>query len=280
MTPVEDAGWKLLGDLIQTQFGLLFDGRRRDILDTRVRSRVRDLGLDSLREYYLYLRFHQDREAELGRLVSLITNNETYFFRETNQFNILVRHVLPPLKPTLKERPLKVLCAGCSSGEEAYSLVIALQNAGFESAGITWEIEAHDVDSQQIAKGREAVYDQSSLRACDPETRRRYFKSVDGRFQLKERHRQGVRFFETNLVAPKRILSRGVYDVVLCRNMLIYFTQSAFSSVIDLFAQSLRPGGYLMLGHSESLLDRNTPFTPVVVDGGVVYRKLPIPAAA
>ena len=71
-----------------------------------------------------------------------------------------------------------------------------------------------------------------------------------------------------------------MFDVVLCRNMLIYFTQSAFSNVIDLFAKSLRPGGYLMLGHSESLLDRNTPFAPVVVDGGVVYRKLPIPAAA
>ncbi len=280
MTPDEQASWKLLSDLIQTQFGLLFDGGRRDILDTRVRSRVRDLGLGSLREYYLYLRSHRDREAELGRLVSLITNNETYFFRETNQFNILVRHVLPPLKPSLKERPLKVLCAGCSSGEEAYSLVIALQNAGFETAGITWEIEAHDVDSEQIAKGREAVYDQTSLRACDAETRRRYFTSVDGRFRLKERHRVGVRFFETNLVAPKRILSRDVFDVVLCRNMLIYFTQSAFSKAIDLFAQALRPGGYLMLGHSESLLDRNTPFTPVVVDGGVVYRKLPIPAVA
>jgi chemotaxis protein methyltransferase CheR len=280
MSAVEDADWKLLSDLIQTQFGLLFDGGRRDILDTRLRSRLRDLGLGSLREYYLYLSFHPEREAELGRLVSLITNNETYFFRETQQFNILVRHVLPPLKPSLKERPLKVLSAGCSSGEEAYSLVIALQNAAFETAGITGESDAHDVDSEQIAKGREAVYDQSSLRACDPEARRRYFTSVDGRYRLKERHRQGVRFFETNLVAPKRILNRGVFDVVLCRNMLIYFTQSAFSSVIDLFAKSLRPGGYLMLGHSESLLDRNTPFVPVMVEGGVVYRKLPIPAAA
>ena len=280
MSQVEEAGWKLLSDLIQTQFGLLFDGGRRDILDTRVRSRVRDLGLDSIREYYLYLRFHPGRDVELGRLVSLITNNETYFFRETNQFNILVRHVLPPLKPSLKERPLKVLCAGCSSGEEAYSLVIALQNGGFESAGISWEIEAHDVDSEQIAKGREAVYDQSSLRACDPETRRRYFTPVNGRFQLKERHRQGVHFFENNLVAPKRTLARGAFDVVLCRNMLIYFTQPAFSSVIDLFAKALRPGGYLMLGHSESLLDRNTPFVPVLVGGGVVYRKLPIPVAA
>ena len=274
MSSVDAADWKLLSDLIQTRFGLLFDGGRRDILDSRLRSRMRELRIETLREYYLHLRFHPDREAELTRLACLITNNETYFFRETHQFDILIRHVLPPLRPSLKERPLKILCAGCSSGDEAYSLVIALQNAGLETAGITWEIDAHDVDSEQIAKGREALYHQSSLRACEPETRRRYFTAADGGYRLKDRHRQGVRFFETNLVAPNRALGFGVYDVILCRNMLIYFTQSAFTNVIELFAQSLRPGGYLMLGHSESLLDRNTPFTSVLLDGAVVYRKL------
>jgi chemotaxis protein methyltransferase CheR len=274
MSSVEAADWKLLTDLIQTRFGLLFDGVRREILDSRLRPRLRELRIESLREYYLHLRFHPDREAELGRLASLITNNETYFFRETHQFEILIRHVLPPLKPSLKERPLKVLCAGCSSGEEAYSLVIALQNAGLEMAGITWEIDAHDVNPERIAKGRLAVYDQSSLRACDPETRRRYFTHLGGRYQLKDRYRQGVRFFESNLVAPDTALSRGIFDVILCRNMLIYFAQPAFDSIIDLFAQSLRPGGYLMLGHSESLLDRKTPFLPVLLDGNVVYRKV------
>jgi chemotaxis protein methyltransferase CheR len=278
VSSVDAADWKLLSDLIQTRFGLVFDGSRRDILDSRLRSRMRELRLQSLREYYLHLRFHPDRETELTRLACLITNNETYFFRETNQFDILIRHVLPPLRPSLKGRPLKILCAGCSSGEEAYSLVIALQNASFETAGITWEIDAHDVDAEQIARGREALYDQGSLRACDSETRQRYFISVDGRYRLKEKHRQGVRFFENNLVAPTNALGRGVYDVILCRNMLIYFAPSAFTSVIDLFAQSLRPGGYLMLGHSESLLDRKTPFVPVLLEGGVVYRRLPAAA--
>jgi chemotaxis protein methyltransferase CheR len=278
MKPVEEADWKLLTDLIQTRFGLLFDGVRREILHSRLRPRLRELRLQSLREYYLHLRFHPDREEELSRLASLITNNETYFFRETHQFDMLIRHVLPPLKPSLRKRPLKVLCAGCSSGEEAYSLVIAFQNAGLEMAGITWEIDAHDMNPERIARGRQALYDQGSLRACDPETRRRYFTPLAGRYQLKDRHREGVRFFETNLVAPDRTLHLGMFDVILCRNMLIYFAQSAFDSIIDLFAQSLRPGGYLMLGHSESLLDRNTPFVPVLLEGGVVYRKLPAAA--
>jgi chemotaxis protein methyltransferase CheR len=278
MTSAEENDWKLLSDLIECRFGLVFDGGRRDILDSRLKARMRELGLGSLREYYLYLRAHHDREAELSRLASLITNNETYFFRETHQFDILIRHVIPPLKASLKDRPIKILCAGCSSGEEAYSLVIALQNAGQEAAGVTWEIDAHDVDSEQIARGRVALYDQSSLRACDPDARRRYFTPAAGAFQLKDRHREGVRFFETNLVTPKVPLPRAAFDVVLCRNMLIYFAQPAFSNVIDRFAQSLRPGGYLMLGHSESLLDRKTAFVPVLLDGGVVYRKLPAAA--
>ncbi|MFL5403841.1 MAG: CheR family methyltransferase [Gemmatimonadales bacterium] len=278
MSSVEAADWKLVVDLIQTRFGLSFAGVRREILESRLRPRLRALRLESLREYYLYLRFHPDREAELTLLACLITNNETYFFRETGQFDILIRHVLPPLKPSLKERPLKILCAGCSSGEEAYSLVIALQNAGVELAGITWEIDAHDVDREQIATGRTALYDQSSLRVCDADSRRRYFTPVAGRYQLKARHRRGVRFFETNLVMPNGALSRGVFDVILCRNMLIYFADPAFDGVISLFDQLLRPGGYLMLGHSESLLDRKTPFVPVLLEGGVVYRKLPTAA--
>lgn len=278
MSSAEAADWQLLSDLIEDRFGLMFDGGRKDILDSRLHTRMRELGLKSLREYYLHIRFHPDREAELSRLASLITNNETYFFRETNQFDILIRHVLPPLKPMLKHRPLKILCAGCSSGEEPYSLVIALQNAGAEIAGISWEIDAHDVDSEQIAAGREGVYDRGSLRACEAQSLQRYFNEVAGRYRLKDRHRQGVRFFETNLLAPKWRLGQGIYDVVLCRNMLIYFTEPAFTSVIALFAGALRPGGYLMLGHSESLLDRSTAFSAVLLEGGVVYRKLPVAA--
>jgi chemotaxis protein methyltransferase CheR len=156
--------------------------------------------------------------------------------------------------------------------------VIALQNAGLEMAGITWEIDAHDLDPERIARAREAVYDQNSLRSCDPEAKQRYFINSGERYQLKERYRKGVRFFETNLVAADGTLSQGVFDVILCRNMLIYFGEPAFGNVIDLFARSLRPGGYLLLGHSESLLDRTTPFVPILLEGAIVYRKPPAAA--
>ena len=275
MSRYEAAEWKLLTDVIQDRFGLTFDGVRCEILEARLRPRMRDLHLPDLRDYYHYLRFHPDRESELERLAPLITNNETYFFREAHHFDILVRHVVPERRDALRQRPLRLLSAGCSSGEEAYSMVIALQNAGLELGGIRWEIDACDLNPERIAQAKEGIYDPGSLRACDEDTRRRYFKPVGGRFQLRERHRKGVRFFQANLSAPNGTFGWGTYDAILCRNMLIYFSEEAFDAAIGLFARSLGPGGYLLLGHSESLLDRATELLPVSFGTGVVYRKGP-----
>ena len=277
MTTFQPADLKLLGDLIQERFGLTFDGVRQGILASRLQPRMRELRLESPRAYYEYLRFHPQRDVELDRLPALVTNNETYFFRETRQFEILIDHVLPDRRAAAPTRPLRLLSAGCSSGEEPYSLAIALHNAGLlPPAGQPWEIDACDLNPERIARAREAVYDETSLRACDPEARRRYFTVEDGRYRLKDRYRAGLRFFQSNLLAPGFALERP-YDVILCRNLLIYFCDAAFDRLIALLGRSLLPGGYLFLGHSESLFDRATDLAPVVVGGSVVYRK---PAAA
>jgi chemotaxis protein methyltransferase CheR len=273
MSRFETAEWKLLTDVIQERFGLTFGGVRCEILEARLRPRLRALHLPELRDYYHYLRFHPDRDAEFDRLTPLITNNETYFFREAHHFDILVRHIIPERREALRGRPLRILSAGCSSGEEAYSIVIALQNAGLELAGIQWEVDACDLNPERIAQAKEGVYDAGSLRACDEESRRRYFKEDAGRFRLRERHRKGVRFFQTNLSAPNGTFGWGIYDAILCRNMLIYFSDEAFDGAIGLFARSLGTGGYLLLGHSESLLDRATDFVPLSLGSGVIYRK-------
>jgi chemotaxis protein methyltransferase CheR len=273
MSRFEAADWKLLTDLIQDRFGLTFDGVRSEILESRLKPRLAELHLKSLRDYYQFLSLHPEREAEFGRLRPLITNNETYFFREAHHFDVLVRRIVPDLRAALRTRPLRILSAACSSGEEAYSIVISLQNAGLELAGVQWEIDACDLNPERVSQARKGVYDAGSLRACDDETRRRYFREVGGRFELRERYRKGVRFFEANLLAPNGSFGWGTYDAIFCRNMLIYFGEEAFDGVIGLFARSLTPGGYLLLGHSESLLDRVTDFLPVSFGNGVIYRK-------
>jgi chemotaxis protein methyltransferase CheR len=272
VTAFPAADLKLLGDLIQERFGLTFEGVRQDILASRLGPRLRELHLDSPRAYYEYLRFHPQRDAEFDRLPALVTNNETYFFRETRQFDLLVDHVVPERRANAPGRTLRILSAGCSSGEEPYSVGIALQSAG-HAPGRVWEIDACDLNADRIARAKEAVYDEGSLRACDAETRRRYFTPEGDRSRLRERYRAGVRFFQSNLLTPGFALERGTYDVVLCRNLLIYFGDGAFDRVIGLLGRALLPGGYLFLGHSESLFDRTTELVPVVVGGAVVYRK-------
>jgi chemotaxis protein methyltransferase CheR len=268
------ADLKLLGDLIQERFGLTFEGVRQEILAARLSPRLRELHLDSPRAYYEYLRFHPQRDAELDRLPMLVTNNETYFFRETRQFEILVDHVVPERRAAVPGRVLRLLSAGCSSGEEPYSVAIALQNAG-HAPGRLWQMDACDLNVERISRAKEAVYEEGSLRACDAETRRRYFAPEGERFRLRDRYRAGLRFFQANLLSPGFALERGAYDAVFCRNLLIYFGDDAFDRLIGLLARALLPGGYLFLGHSESLFDRTTELAPVMLGGTVVYRKPP-----
>jgi chemotaxis protein methyltransferase CheR len=274
MNGVDPGDFKLLTDLIQERFGLTLQGVRQEIFASRLAPRLRELHLDSPRDYYEYLRFHPERDAEFARLPAMVTNNETYFFREPHQFDLLIKHVLPERRDALRARPLRILSAGCSSGEEPYSLGMTLHDAGLPLAGISWEIDACDLNADRIARAREATYEETSLRACDPDTRRRYFVEDGRRFQVKPRYRGGLRFFQANLLAPNGQLGWAVYDAILCRNLLIYFGETAFDSVIKLFARCLLPGGYLFLGHSESLIDRTTAFEPVVM-GSVIYRKTP-----
>lgn len=280
MTPVDEVECKLLSDLIQERFGLSFAGVRRDILLSRIRPRLIALRLPALLDYYHFLRCHPDREAEFDRLACQLTNNETYFFREPHHFEIIAKHIVPSLSDALRNRPLRVLSAGCSSGEEPYTLAIALHEAGLELRGISWEIDACDLNRDRIVRAREGVYDGGSLRACDEDALRRYFQHLGGRFRLRDRYRRGVRFFEANLATPGGMIGFPPYDVILCRNLLIYFDDAGFDRTVRLFARALAPSGWLLLGHSESLIDRSTDFVPTWLEGAMIYRKQLAEAAA
>ncbi|MEO8636572.1 MAG: protein-glutamate O-methyltransferase CheR [Gemmatimonadales bacterium] len=278
MIDATTADWKLLTDLLEERFGLNFVGARQELLESRLRVRLEALHLDSLRAYYHFLRAHPEREAEFTELSRRLTNNETYFFREAAHFNAITQQIIPSLAAELRIRPLRILSAACSSGEEAYSLAIRLVDAGFELSGIRWEIDACDISPARLEMARQATYDSLSFRACDDETKSRCFREVNGRFEVKERYRRGVRFFHANLAAPLTGVGWGTYDIVICRNMLIYFSETAFDRLIARFAQWIAPGGYLFLGHAESLFERSTDFTPVHLPETMVYRRIGQPA--
>ncbi len=278
MIDATSADWKLLTDLLEDRFGLNFAGARQELLEGRLRPRLEALHLDGLRAYYHFLRAHPSREEEFTELSRRITNNETYFFRETAHFEAIIARIIPALGVELRARPLRILSAACSSGEEPYSLAIRLVDAGLELSGIRWEIDACDLSPARLETARSAVYDGMSFRATDDATRERCFRRHEGKWQLKDRYRRGVRFFHANLAAPLSGLGWGGYDVILCRNMLIYFSDAAFDRLISRFAQQLVPGGYLFLGHAESLFERSVEFESVQFAETMGYRKREVPA--
>jgi chemotaxis protein methyltransferase CheR len=271
------ADWKLLTDLVAERFGLSFEGARREILESRIQPRIGALHLHDFQEYYHYLTVHPGREAEFGELARRLTNNETYFFREPQHLEILLKHVIPGLAPGLNGAPLRLLSIGCSSGEEPYSINVRLVDSGWGLNGLRWEIDAGDLNPGRIEQARAGVYDPLSLRICDDDVRRHCFVEENGRFRLRDRYRNGVRFFPVNIAAPIAGLMGAPYQAIFCRNMLIYFSDDAFAAVIARLERALAPGGYLFLGAAESLIDRTPAFEPLFLEGAMVYRRRPEP---
>jgi chemotaxis protein methyltransferase CheR len=271
MTTGDEEGWRLLLDLVTREFGLVFQDARRSHLQSRLRERLRTLGLKSFAAYHHHLAHHPESAVELRELAQILTNNETYFFREAHHFDLLVQQVIPQLMGP--SGTLRVLSAGCSSGDEAYSIVIALQAAGLDAAGLRWHIDACDLNPARIIQARAALYEAGSLRDCDENARAAHFTPRDDHFLLRPQHRTGVSFFEANLVARVLELPGTPYHVIFCRNVLMYFAEPAFARALSHLHDALTDDGYLFVGHAESLIGRSRDFQAVRLRDSIVYRK-------
>jgi chemotaxis protein methyltransferase CheR len=265
--------WKLLLDLVSREFGLVFQDSRRRHLEGRLSERLGALGLESFAAYARYLARHPEGAAELRALAGILPNNETYFFREAHHFDLLVEHVVPQVSVSSRPGLLRVLSAGCSSGDEAYSIVIALQRARLHRAGLAWQIDACDLNPECIAQAREGLYEAGSLRACDEPGRAAHFHVQGDRFRLRSEHREGTSFFEANLASADLDFPGAPYHVVFCRNVLMYFSEAAFHRALSHFHGALAEGGYLFLGHAESLIGRRTDFQPARLCDSIVYSR-------
>ncbi len=263
----------LLDELISERFGLHFPAHKREILESRLRPRLEALQLRNFFDYYLYLQCSQ--AEELQRLARLISNNETYFFRESYQFEALFGSQAAGL--AAGSDTLRFLSAGCSSGEEPYTLNVYARRHGLQLGGAKVEIDAFDIDNERLTMAQQANYGRHSLRSMDEEQVQRYFKSggEPGRFELRSPYRQGVRFSAGNIVDLSSFQAPYPYDAIFCRNVLIYFSEEALHRAIDNFAELLRPGGLLFLGHSESIIGMGKPFETLRLERCLAYRRIP-----
>jgi chemotaxis protein methyltransferase CheR len=268
MTPEEHL---LLNEVIERQFGLSFAPAKKEFLESRLRPRLISLHLRRFIDYYLLLQV--DLEGELEHLARLVTNNETYFFREVYQFEGLFAEGLGELRRAGWSGELRMLCAGCSSGEEPYTLNIYARQAAAPVA--RWTIDAFDIDVDRLRMAREAVYGVGSLRSASEAQRAQLFNGFAAdRWQLRRPHREGVGFAYGNILDLASFRKSEPYDVIFCRNVLIYFSEAAFQHAIANFAKALRLGGLLFLGHSESLIGKSDRFETVRLERCIAYRKL------
>jgi len=268
----DEIEFKLVSDLIESRYGLVFDMGRNDLLKAQLAGRIAALNLGSFTDYYHFLSHHPDRTPELEELARQLTNGESYFFREQYHFDILREHIAPRHHARSPREPLRVLCAGCSAGQEAYSIAITLHHAATALGEAGWKLDACDIHPDRLEQARSARYGESSLRTCRGADRRLYFEKDGGRYRVRPEYRNRVRFFPANLTDPA-VADWRRYNVIFCRNVLIYFSDDAFHEAIDQFSRSLLPGGYLFLGHSESLINRRDDFEPVSLGGHIIYRK-------
>jgi chemotaxis protein methyltransferase CheR len=268
--------FRLLRDFIHEQFGLYYDDSQRSSLRSRLAGRLSLLGLLSFEDYYRYLRFAPGRAEELQRMVSHLTNNETYFFREMPQLQVLADTVLRRLKERKAEtgeRTLRILSAGCSTGEEALTLAMIV----YESAQFFWnwdvKVFGMDVDPEALEKARRGAYHQNSLRGVGPEKLERHFLRDGKEVKVKESIRRLVTFRPGNLLEAESYEGLYPLDVIFCRNVLIYFSDASIGKVARIFHEILGPAGYLFLGHAESLARITDTFTPIRFQGAMLYQK-------
>ncbi|MDH3623223.1 MAG: protein-glutamate O-methyltransferase CheR [Myxococcales bacterium] len=269
--------FRLLRDYVNKFCGIYFADDSSYIVERRLRERLRELGLENFTEYYRYVRYHPKAESELERAAEVLTTNETYFFREAYQLRAFVDEVLPTVRARALARGSKridVWSAGCSSGEEVYTIGMLIEASGlFEGWNV--RIFGNDISRRVLSKARDATYTSASFRAMIPDYER-FFISTDEGKQVHPRIRAMCHFGHLNLMNERRAAIVGRVDVTFCRNVLIYFDDASRRKVLDTIYQRLYRGGYLLLGHSESLLQTSTAFEIAQLTTDIVYRR-PIP---
>jgi chemotaxis protein methyltransferase CheR len=266
--------FRLLRDFISGFCGLWFDDDSAYFLERRLQQRLRERQLDSFLDYYYLLLYGAEREEELSRVVDVLTTNETYFFREMNQLRALTEEIVPELVQRRGgRRRLRLWSAGCSTGEEPYTLAILLLEHPL-LAGWDTEIFASDISQRVLHSARRGVYTASSFRCTEPGYRERYFEPVDaGSSRVVEPVRRLVTFGQLNLLAPEQWTILGQFDVILCRNVMIYFNAEGKRKMVESFHRKLDGGGFLLLGHAESLMNVTTAFTLRHFRHDMVYQK-------
>ena len=267
-----------LRDLIYEETGMYFPDEKKYYFENRFQRRMKVLGVSSFAGYFNYLKNESSRSDELHKLINELAVNETSFFRNQPQFSALQDLVLPELaqsKADIGLKRLKIWSAGCSSGEEAYTIAMILDTMNSDLLK-DWHVEVRgtDISKRVIERAREGVYHPYAVRNVPEAYKKKYFDVTGDDYKVKDCLRKYVRFTHFNLNDDMSMVFMKGFDIVFCRNVLIYFDIESKKRVIQHFFNSLVVGGYLFIGFSESLFGISDRFKLIHFPGGMVYRKV------
>ncbi|HDS15373.1 MAG TPA: chemotaxis protein CheR [Proteobacteria bacterium] len=251
---ISDSDFARFCDFVYSRCGITLNDNKRDLVHSRLAKRLRSLGLENYGDYFELLYAGRGNEQEIVNLLDAISTNVTYFFREDKHFNFLAQKVIPALvaEPQVLGKKIRIWSAGCSSGEEPYSLAITFaENMPIEQ----WDfrILATDLSTNVLEHARNGVYDRERMRNVSASLLKKYFTAGrDGRrYRVDAKLTALIKFTRLNLMLDFPF--KGRFDCIFCRNVMIYFDRSTQADLVRKFSFFLKPGGCLMIGHSESL---------------------------
>ncbi|MEH3159755.1 MAG: chemotaxis protein [Sphingomonas taxi] len=260
-------------DFFYRKTGIMFGDNKGYFVERRLQERMAATQSVTFRDYFTMVRFQASGE-EMQNLVNAMTVNETYFYREDYQFEALVQHLLPEIARTrAPSDPIRIWSMPCSTGEEPYSIAMQILENWAQADEYAVEILASDIDSRVIAEAKQGLYSARSLHRLTPALKTRYFTPVGDSFRLRPELRGSIDFSVVNIADPLAMRRFRNVDVIFCRNMLIYFDDNSRRQAVASLYDSLRPGGYICLGHSESMSRISSVFRPRKFGATILYQR-------
>lgn len=264
-----------LRDFIYEKTGIYVPDSKKYFLENRLSRILREKNLPSFEDYLYFLKYSANKH-DFTRLFDSITTKETFFFRESQQFEVFINILLPQIinenfRSGRKE--IRIWSAGCSTGEEPYTIAMLLLEKP-DLVGIKKEIYASDISESALISARKGIYSSYSVRNIPGQYLVKYFKNSEGGYVLSDTVKSMVKFMNINLIEEKEVKQFKAIDTVFCRNVLIYFDDKAKKKVVSHIYDVLRPGGFLFVGTSESLHNITKAFRPIVINKVIVYQKV------
>lgn len=272
---MDDESFDKLSSYVTQEYGIKLPPTKKSMLESRLNKKVTSLGFDSYQPFLKYVFGKEGKLKELPHVIDLITTNKTDFFREPAHFDYLTRRFLPDYLQNNRHHPLKVWSAGCSSGEEPYTILMVLEEFKKASGSFNYSILASDICTRALQAAYQGIYSSDRISMIPDDIKRSYFlKGKDPSnplVRIKPEYRKKINYRKINLIHNFHGTTTMNFDIIFCRNVLIYFDKAVQEKVINRLAGCLKPGGLLFLGHSESTMGMKVPFKQI---SPTIYQRL------